>query len=152
MFITSMCIALPATLLPQRLLYKVGLISKTRKEKLALETAQWCARWLLRIVPFVNIKTIPCDDLCKPNPAVWVCNHTSMLDVFLLLATDKKLRGRHAREIKIVYWEGLEENPVSKLLFRQAGFIPVRMAGKLIVPLILCVPPLKSNIIAVADM
>jgi len=52
-----------------------------------------------------------------------------MLDVFVLLAADKQLRGRTRRRIKIVYWKQLEKNPVSKLLFRQAGFIPVEMAA-----------------------
>jgi 1-acyl-sn-glycerol-3-phosphate acyltransferase len=63
-----------------------------------------------------------------PEPAVWVCNHTSMLDVFLLMAADRKLRGRNKRPMKIVYWQQLEDNPVTKLLFQQAGFIPVQMA------------------------
>jgi len=127
-FIASMCIALPATLLPQRLLYKMGLLSKTRKEKLALETGRQCAKWLLRLFPFCKMQCIPCDDDEHPRPSVWVCNHTSMLDIFLLLATDRKLRGQHMRPIKIIYWEGLEENPVTAMLFRQSGFIPVKMS------------------------
>jgi 1-acyl-sn-glycerol-3-phosphate acyltransferase len=51
-----------------------------------------------------------------PEPAVWVCNHTSMLDVFLLMAADRKLRGRNKRPMKIAYWQQLEDNPVTKLL------------------------------------
>ena len=52
-----------------------------------------------------------------------------MLDVFVLLAADKRLRGPTRRPIKIVYWKQLEDNPVTKLLFKQAGFIPVQMAA-----------------------
>ena len=62
-----------------------------------------------------------------PVPSIWVCNHTSMLDVFLLMAADKRLRGRTRRPIKIVYWKQLEANPVTRLLFRQSGFISVDM-------------------------
>jgi hypothetical protein len=52
-----------------------------------------------------------------------------MLDVFILLGVDRQLRGGYKkRPIKIVYWKGLEANPVTKLIFRQAGFIPVQMA------------------------
>jgi hypothetical protein len=56
-----------------------------------------------------------------PEPAVWVCHHsTCLLHVFLLImAADRKLRGRNTKQ----------DNPVTKLLFRQAGFIvPVQMA------------------------
>jgi 1-acyl-sn-glycerol-3-phosphate acyltransferase len=148
-FIVSMCVALPLTLTPQYVAYKLRLINKTRKERLALSTGQFCARWLLRIIPFCTLTTI--SELEKnnkkksssskdsdkkkkkkkkelPEPAVWVCNHTSMLDVFLLMAADRKLRGRNKRPLKIVYWKQLESNPVTKLLFQQAGFIPVQMA------------------------
>lgn len=65
----------------------------------------------------------------EPEPTIWVCNHTSMLDVFILLASDHKLRGKNRRPIKIVYWKQLEDNPVTKLMFQQAGFIPVDMAA-----------------------
>jgi 1-acyl-sn-glycerol-3-phosphate acyltransferase len=133
-----MCVALPVTLAPQYVAYKLKLIKKTRKERLALSTGQFCARWLIRIIPFCKLETVTernsdaksskkeKEEL--PEPAVWVCNHTSMLDVFLLMAADRKLRGRNKRPLKIVYWQQLEDNPVTKLLFRQAGFIPVQMA------------------------
>jgi 1-acyl-sn-glycerol-3-phosphate acyltransferase len=137
LFILSMCLALPVTLAPQYAAYKLGLIGKTRKERLALSTGQFCARWFVRIIPFCKLETIVSernendkeDSWNEPKPAVWVCNHTSMLDVFLLMAADRKLRGRHKRPIKIVYWKQLEDNPVTKLLFRQAGFIPIQMAA-----------------------
>jgi 1-acyl-sn-glycerol-3-phosphate acyltransferase len=145
MFMGSMCVALPVTLLPQYVLYQFGAITKTRKERLALSTGQFCARWLLRIIPFLSLDTIVTEnnnnsnsnsnssnnnkDKDKlPEPAVWVCNHTSMLDVFILMAADRKLRGRNKRPLKIVYWQQLEANLVTRLLFQQAGFIPVNMA------------------------
>jgi 1-acyl-sn-glycerol-3-phosphate acyltransferase len=97
-----MCIALPATLIPQQLLYKAKIINKVQSEKAALWTGQFCARWLVRLIPFVNIDIIPHHD-SDPEPSIWVCNHISMLDVFMLLATDLRLRGGKKRPIKIVY-------------------------------------------------
>lgn len=137
LFLLSMCIALPLTLFPQELLYRLKLISKKRKEYWALLTGQFCSRWLLRLIPFCRLSVKTDFENAKtgekgsePEPAIWVCNHTSMLDVFLLMATDKRMRGKHGRRpIKVVYWDQLEANPISKLLFRQSGFISVKMAA-----------------------
>ena len=114
-------------LLPPFLAEKVGFIDRLKREQYALRSGCFCSRWLMRLIPFANKTVVPFleDD---PEPSVWVCNHTSMLDIFVLLATDKKLRGKNRRPIKIVYWKGLEENPVTKLLFTQCGMIPVSMA------------------------
>ena len=129
LYVAGMCVALPLTLYPQKLLYKLGLISKRRKEIMALSTARFCARWMLRFVPFCRLEAVPCErSPSPPEPSIWVCNHVSMLDVFVLLGVDRRLRGRVKRPIKIVYWKGLEANPVTALLFKQAGFIPVQMA------------------------
>lgn len=140
-FIAGMCLALPLTLLPQQLLYKCGLLTRVQKEKSCVRTGQWCARGMLKLFPFciLDVKTdfdMPsrddylADKASNANAAVWVCNHTSMLDVFLLLAADRRMRGKYGRRpIKVVYWKDLEANPVSKLFFRQAGFIPVQMAA-----------------------
>ena len=38
------------------------------------------------------------------------------------------MRGKNRRPIKILYWKGLESNPVTRLLFQMCGFIPVDMA------------------------
>jgi hypothetical protein len=123
---------------------------------MALGSGQFCSRWLLRLIPFCRIEAItgtaaaaattttsdpnqrrrrwrrrrrPPLPYPNPEPAVWVCNHMSMLDVFVLLGVDRKLRGRNRRPIKIVYWKGLEDNPITKILFTQCGFIPVQMAA-----------------------
>eukprot|EP00566_Odontella_aurita_P014382 CAMPEP_0113534736 /NCGR_PEP_ID=MMETSP0015_2-20120614/5319_1 /TAXON_ID=2838 /ORGANISM="Odontella" /LENGTH=529 /DNA_ID=CAMNT_0000433919 /DNA_START=76 /DNA_END=1662 /DNA_ORIENTATION=- /assembly_acc=CAM_ASM_000160 len=125
-FVASMCIALPLTLLPLKLLYKLNLISRIRKENLSLILGQLCSRFLLRLIPFASIRLTPHIE-SDPVPSVWVCNHISMLDIFFLLGTDYKLRGRNKRPIKIVYWKGLESNPVTKLLFTMSGFISVDM-------------------------
>jgi 1-acyl-sn-glycerol-3-phosphate acyltransferase len=77
-------------------------LNKTQSEKAALWTGQFCALWLLRVIPFVRLETVPHHE-ASPEPSIWVCNHTSMLDVFMLLAADKKLRGKKKRPIKIVY-------------------------------------------------
>jgi 1-acyl-sn-glycerol-3-phosphate acyltransferase len=133
-FIASMCVALPVTLFPAAMLHKARLISKTRKEKLSLRIGQFCSRWLMRIIPFAKVQVLREGDDEKiqgdeqeDEPSVWVCNHTSMLDIFILLATDKKLRGKRKRPIKIVYWKDLEKNPITGLLFKMCGFFPVEM-------------------------
>jgi len=102
LFIISMCVTLPMALFPPFLLNKVGLISKMRQEQFSLRAGQFCARWLLRLIPFCYIKAIPFQD-DNPEPCIWVCNHVSQLDVFMLLAADKTLRGKRKRPLKIVY-------------------------------------------------
>ena len=77
-------------------------MTRIQSEQMALSTGQWCARWLLRIIPFCRITCYPHVDP-DPEAAIWVCNHTSMLDVFILLAVDRRLRGKTKRPIKIVY-------------------------------------------------
>jgi len=128
-FIVGMCLTLPLTLFPQKLLRTFRVISRVRSERWALATGSFCARWLMRLIPFARIEIITAQEHPNPQPAVWVCNHQSMLDVFFLMAADQKLRGKNKRPLKIIYWEGLEENPVTKLLFQQCGFIPVAMAA-----------------------
>ena len=127
LFIMGMCMALPVALLPPFLAEKFGFIDRLQREQYALRSGCFCSRWLMRLIPFANISVYPHleDD---PEPSVWVANHTSMLDIFVLLATDKKLRGKNRRPIKIVYWKQLEENKITKLLFTQCGMIPVDMA------------------------
>lgn len=127
-FIASMCAALPLTLFPVAVLHKVRLISTLKKEQFSLRVGQFCSRWLMRVIPFAKVKVIN-DGLHHdetPEPSIWVCNHTSMLDIFFLLATDKKLRGKK-RPIKIVYWKDLEKNPITGMLFKMCGFLPVEM-------------------------
>ena len=128
LFIVGMCMALPVALLPPYLAQKFGFIDRLKREQYALRAGCFCSRWLMRLIPFANLSIFPYleDD---PEPSVWVANHTSMLDIFVLLATDKKLRGKNRRPIKIVYWKGLEDNPITKLLFTQCGMIPVDMAA-----------------------
>ena len=126
-FIISMCMALPLALLPTALLHATNVISKKQCEQLSLETGQQVSRFLLRIMPFARVEVDSEPDEV-PVPSIWVCNHTSMLDVFFLLAFDDKLRGKNKRPIKSVYWKGIEANPICKLLFQMCGFIPVDMA------------------------
>lgn len=118
-FIVSMCLALPIVLLPQAMFHRLGFITRIRQQQLALSSGQFCARWLLRLIPFCNVtaKIVKFDHDGKrcctnttnkqqdraPQPSIWVCNHTSSLDVFILLAKDLELRGKWKRPIKIVY-------------------------------------------------
>jgi hypothetical protein len=134
-FIVSMCLALPLALLPPALAHRLGFISRVRKEQLALSSGQYCARWLLRFIPFCHVSTKIVrfsddqrgnsdthknrstrrqkeDEKDEPQPSIWVCNHTSALDVFILLAKDLELRGKGKRPIKVVYVS--EHNPCSK--------------------------------------
>lgn len=131
-FIASMCVALPVTLFPVFLLYKANIIDRVRKEKWSLKVGQFCSRFLMRVFPFASKRVVvDADDeqLKNPEPSIWVCNHISMLDLFFVLALDKRMRGKNRRPIKILYWKGLEDNPVTGLLCKMCGFIPVDMAA-----------------------
>jgi len=128
-FITTVALGLISSLSVIKLLGYLG-VSEVRRQRLALSTGQFCARWALRLFPFCKLEVIVdknAEHIKNPEPAIWVCNHMSMLDVFLLLAADKKMRGRKKRPIKVVYWKQLEDNPFTKILFRQSGFIPIDM-------------------------
>jgi 1-acyl-sn-glycerol-3-phosphate acyltransferase len=114
-YITAMCFALPIALLPPHLLLRFGFISKIRKEQLSLRAGQFCARWMLRLIPFCKVHAIPhFED--NPQPSIWVCNHESALDIFILLALDLKLRGKRRRPMKIVYVS-------TTLLFIRIGYV-----------------------------
>lgn len=126
-FIASMCLALPVALLPISILHEAKVIDRTQREKLSLDAGEFVSKWLLRILPFARVSVVS-DPEDHPKPSIYVCNHTSMLDVFFLLAFDEQLRGKNKRPIKSVYWKGLDSNPICKLLFGMAGFIPVDMA------------------------
>ena len=128
-YITSMCVALPTALFPIYLLHKLKLIDRTRKETSSLWVGQFCSRWMMRIFPFASKKVVVDKETheADPRPTIWACNHISMLDVFFVLALDKRMRGKKRRPIKILYWKGLESNPVTRLLFQMCGFIPVDM-------------------------
>jgi 1-acyl-sn-glycerol-3-phosphate acyltransferase len=139
-FILLMCLMLPLTLLPQRLMFALRLISRNKLNRWAVLSSQWCARVAHGLLPFCRIETttkvdndnnnnIAAPPSPPPEPAIWVCNHISMLDVFILLIVDQRLRGRSRRPIKIIYWKQLEKNPVTKLMFRTAGFIPIDMTA-----------------------
>ena len=130
-YILSMCVALPTTLFPVYLLHKVKVIDRVRKEKWSLKVAQLCSRSLMRVFPFASKQVLVNDDddqVKNPQPSIWVCNHVSMLDLFFVLALDKKMRGKKRRPIKILYWKQLESNPVTGLMCKMCGFIPVEMA------------------------
>jgi len=130
-FITSMCVALPASIGAVRLLELLRIIDSHRRERLSLKAASFCARWLMRLIPFAKIDVIAPErenGAALEEPAVWVCNHISMLDIFFMLAKDQELRGRNCRPLKIIYWKTLENNPVNKIFFKSCGFIPVEMS------------------------
>jgi len=127
MFIGLLCVSLPIALFPPAVLHRLRLINVNQKERMSLRAGEFCSRWLLRLIPFAKINVIPSGDDRPAEPCIWVCNHTSMLDVFFLLATNKKLRGRNRRPLKVIYWEQLESNPITKLLFTACGWLPVDM-------------------------
>ncbi|KAL7509789.1 hypothetical protein ACHAXN_006737 [Cyclotella atomus] len=130
-YILSMCIALPVSLFPVYLLHKIKLINRVQKEKMSLQIGQFCSRWMMRLFPFARKRVIvdtEDENYTNPQPCIWVCSHISLLDIFFVLALDKQMRGTKRRPIKILYWKGLESNPVTRLLFQMCGFIPVEMA------------------------
>lgn len=104
-FIATVALGLISSLSVIKLLGYVG-ISEVRRQRWALSTGQFCARWALRLFPFCKVDVIvdkDADSYKNPEPAIWVSNHMSMLDVFLLLASDLKMRGSKKRPIKVVY-------------------------------------------------
>jgi hypothetical protein len=105
-YVATVAIGLISTLSFIKLLGYFGISTETRRQKWALSTGQFVARWALRLIPFCKVDVIAdkdADYMKDPEPAIWVCNHMSMLDVFLLLASDRKLRGNKKRPIKVVY-------------------------------------------------
>ncbi|KAL7461782.1 hypothetical protein ACHAXS_002189 [Conticribra weissflogii] len=130
-YIFSMCVALPITLFPVYLLNRAKLINRVQKEKMSLKVGQFCSRWLMRAFPFARKRVVVNENdenRINPQPCIWVCNHISLLDLFFVLALDKRMRGKNRRPIKILYWKGLESNPITRLLCKMCGFIPVDMA------------------------
>lgn len=104
-FITTVALGLITSLSVIRVSGSIGVPEK-RRQKWALSIGQFWARWSLRLFPFCKVKVIVDEDdpyRKTPEPCVWVCNHMSMLDVFLLLASDLRMRGKNKRPIKIVY-------------------------------------------------
>jgi hypothetical protein len=105
-YIATVALGLISTLSFIKLLGYFGISTETRRQKWALSTGQFVARWALRLIPFCKVDVIADKDaeyMKDPEPTIWVCNHMSMLDVFLLLASDRKLRGNKKRPIKVVY-------------------------------------------------
>jgi hypothetical protein len=104
-YIAVVAISLVCSLSIIRLFGLFG-VPERRRQIWALKTGQRCARYALRLIPFCNVKVIvdkADENRRNPEPSIWVCNHTSMLDVFLLLASDKRMRGFKRRPIKVVY-------------------------------------------------
>lgn len=121
-----MCAFLPLSLLPTYVQIKMGMLNKTESEHQALQVGQKCAQMLISWIPFMTIDVTPyITD--NPSPTIWVSNHVSMLDTFVFLASDEELRGKNRRPIKTIYWKGLDANPIVRILFNMAGFIPIDM-------------------------
>jgi len=133
-YLLSVCIFVPLYLLPLDLMRKIGLITRRKREHLALRGSTFICSLLLRMIPFAKISITPPEDGStnskeEPEPSIWVCNHISMLDCFLLVAGDKRMRGPKRRPIKIVYWKQIENNPILKLIFTTCGGIPIEMVA-----------------------
>lgn len=105
-YIAHMCVALPLTLLPTFVKSKLHVVTKAESENEALRVGQACARTLLALIPFMNLKVTPYVSE-HPVPTIWVSNHVSMLDTFVFLAADEKLRGKNRRPLKTIYVSGL---------------------------------------------
>jgi hypothetical protein len=108
-YIAHMCFAIPVCLVPTFVKAKFQLAPKAEIEHEALRVGQACARNLLSLIPFMNLKVIPyVSD--EPAPTIWVSNHVSMLDTFVFLASDEKLRGKNRRPIKVIYVSSILPN------------------------------------------
>lgn len=107
-FIATMCVLLPVALTPVWIMQQMNLLERPRRQALALDITQLCARMALYMMPFCQLSVhsqirMNDDDKERPVPRLWVCNHTSMLDTFVLLAADSQIRGPRKRPIKTVY-------------------------------------------------
>jgi len=125
-YVTLLLLTIPMALLPLSLISPF--LTKSRREKWALHLGEACCRWWLRLIPFCCVKLLTQEESQTPVPSIWTANHVSPIDTMLLLAFDKDLRGRHRRPLKVLYWKGLDRNPVLRYLFHMAGFISVDMA------------------------
>ena len=103
-YVAHMCVAIPLALLPTYVKMRLELSPKTELEHEALQVGQACARTLLEMIPFMNLTVIPhASTIENPTATIWVANHVSMLDTFVFLAADEKLRGKHRRPVKVLY-------------------------------------------------
>ena len=103
-YVAHMCVAIPLALLPTYVKMRLELSPKTELEHEALQVGQACARTLLEMIPFMNLRVIPHASTTEnPTATIWVANHVSMLDTFVFLASDEKLRGEHRRPVKVLY-------------------------------------------------
>lgn len=103
-YIAHMCFAIPLALIPTFVKSKLQLAPKPEIEHEALQVGEACARNLLTLIPFMNLKVIPyVSENPAPTPTIWVSNHVSMLDTFVFLAADERLRGLNRRPIKVIY-------------------------------------------------
>ncbi len=60
----------------------------------------------MRAFPFARKRVVVNENdenRINPQPCIWVCNHISLLDLFFVLALDKRMRGKNRRPIKILY-------------------------------------------------
>lgn len=138
-FVLLTCILLPLTLTITAIAGMVMRWDKKHREIKCINAGCKAVDFVMRIVPMSDFKVVrkgskEPDDYTGPR--VWVCNHISMLDVFYLMSTYSRSHlnltsNPHTppRPVKILYWRGLESNPVTKLMFRLSGFIPVDMAA-----------------------
>jgi hypothetical protein len=66
-YVAHMCVALPISLMPTFVKTKLNMATKAELEHEALQVGQACARSLLQLIPFMNLKVIPhvsSVDLC----------------------------------------------------------------------------------------
>jgi len=103
-FLASLILSLSLSL---PLLRLAGFILRWKTATLQRQSfwyANFTARTCLKLFPFARFETKSYANSSNdkhPQPTVWTCNHQSMLDIFFMLAGDKKLRGRNRRPIKV---------------------------------------------------
>merc|ERR1719253_136112 len=120
---------IPSTAEPRKTLNRVQ--SSLVKVLMIAYIASMCIALPLTLFPFASKRVIvdsEDEQLLNPQPVIWACNHISALDLFFVLSLDKKMRGKNRRPIKVLYWKGLEANPITKICCKMCGFIPVAMA------------------------
>uniref|UniRef100_A0A7S1TWL4 Phospholipid/glycerol acyltransferase domain-containing protein n=1 Tax=Phaeomonas parva TaxID=124430 RepID=A0A7S1TWL4_9STRA len=116
---------MPLVVAPFYILEKLRFISKVRRES-------WCLKavchWVRLLSPLAfNIRLtgrMPKDD---DGLLVWSSNHVSNFDFFTILASASKMCRERSKWPRVIYWQGLESNPLFKLFGRSCGMVPVAM-------------------------
>ncbi|GMH67875.1 hypothetical protein TrLO_g3029 [Triparma laevis f. longispina] len=132
-FILTISLLLPPSIFLSRLLTRFTSYLTFRKptpqrlQSTSIRTSCFLSRLLLTLIPFCSLK-LHNSKLTFNKRKIFICNHQSMLDIFILMSVGGRVFGR-GEGVKIIYWKGAEDNLVTRYVFRSCGHIPVSMTS-----------------------